>query len=125
MEQEHLDLQETDFGYSLKNILAPTQKEYIFALLGQVQSFMTRLRWKSFFILNPDETPEDQETYGFRTQNFSNCHFPSNFIFPQSVNYVLIILVTPASISYVAMPFIFTSLKSLKIGVNHSIKQFV
>ena len=37
MEQEHLDLQETDFGYSLKNILAPTQKEYIFALLGQVQ----------------------------------------------------------------------------------------
>ena len=52
----------------MKNILAPTQKEYIFALLGQVQSFMTRLRWKSFFILNPDETPEDQETYGFRTQ---------------------------------------------------------
>ena len=53
MEQEHLDLQETDFGYSLKNILAPTQKEYIFALLGQVQSFMNRLRWKTFFILNP------------------------------------------------------------------------
>ena len=68
MEQEHLDLQETDFGYSLKNILAPTQKEYIFALLGQVQSFMNRLRWKTFFILNP-ETAEEKETYGFRTQN--------------------------------------------------------
>ena len=63
MEQEHLDLQETDFGYSLKNILAPTQKEYIFALLGQVQSFMTRLRWKAFFILNPEEDSEDQDQY--------------------------------------------------------------
>ena len=63
-----MDLQETDFGYSLKNILAPTQKEYIFALLGQVQSFMNRLRWKTFFILNP-ETAEEKETYGFRTQN--------------------------------------------------------
>ena len=75
MEQEHLDLQETDFGYSLKNILAPTQKEYIFALLGQVQSFMTRLRWKAFFILNPEEDSEDQETYGFRTQK-RPPHFP-------------------------------------------------
>ena len=62
-----MDLQETDFGYSMKNILIPTQKEYIFALLGQVRSFMTRLRWKSFFILHPG-TAEDDETYGFRTQ---------------------------------------------------------
>ena len=67
MVQEHLDLQETDFGYSMKNILLPTQKEYIFALLGQTRSFMTRLRWKAFFILNPDQSGDD-ETYGFRTQ---------------------------------------------------------
>ena len=67
MVQDHLDLQATDFGYSMKNILIPTQKEYIFALLGQTQSFMNRLRWKSFFILNPGNGEED-ETYGFRTQ---------------------------------------------------------
>ena len=67
MVQDHLDLQETDFGYSMKNILIPTQKEYIFALLGQTQSFMNRLRWKTFFILNPG-TAEEDETYGFRTQ---------------------------------------------------------
>ena len=59
MVQEHLDLQETDFGYSLKNILQPPQKEYLYALLSQTQSFMNRLRWKAFFILNPDETPQD------------------------------------------------------------------
>ena len=47
MEQEHSNLQVTDFGYSLKNILIPTQKEYIFALLGQVQSFMNRFRVES------------------------------------------------------------------------------
>ena len=67
MEQEHSNLQVTDFGYSLKNILIPTQKEYIFALLGQVQSFMNRLGWKAFFILNPG-TAEEKETFGFRTQ---------------------------------------------------------
>ena len=49
MVQDHLDLQETDFGYSMKNILIPTQKEYIFALLGQTQSFMNRLRMENIF----------------------------------------------------------------------------
>ena len=68
MVQEHLDLQETDFGYSLKNIPQPSRKEYLHALLSQTQSFMNRLRWKAFFILHPDEAPPEKENFGFRTQ---------------------------------------------------------
>ena len=70
MVQDHLDLQETDFGYSMKNILIPTQKEYIFALLGQTQSFMNRLRWKTFFILNPGTAEEDDFIYFLKLSLF-------------------------------------------------------
>ena len=74
MVQEHLDLQETDFGYSLKNVPQPSRKEYLHALLSQTQSFMNRLRWKAFFILHPDEAPPEKENFGFR-------HLKVNYFF--------------------------------------------
>ena len=38
-----------NFGYSLKNILPPSEKEYTNLLIVQTEKFMKRIRWKLYF----------------------------------------------------------------------------
>ena len=55
-----------NFGYSLKNISLPSQKEYVMQLIFSVETFVKNLRWRSHFFLNPQEKPS-KETYGFKS----------------------------------------------------------
>ena len=55
-----------NFGYSLKNISLPSQKEYVMQLIFSVETFVKNLRWRSYFFLNPQEKPS-KETYGFKS----------------------------------------------------------
>ena len=59
MDQQHIN-------YSLKNIPAPSRFQYKKHLVAKVASFITRLRWKMFFILNPSNKGSKQ-TFGFKS----------------------------------------------------------
>ena len=59
MEQQHIN-------YSIKNIPAPSRFQYKKYLVAKVASFITRLRWKMFFILNPS-TKGRKQTFGFKS----------------------------------------------------------
>ena len=65
-QQRHIDLQLKDFGFSMKNIGTPSQMEYQTLFLNQLNSFMARIRWRAWHILNPS-SKDVKETYGFNT----------------------------------------------------------
>ena len=57
-------------AYSLKNIPIPSRFQYQKLLVNKIESFSRRLRWKTFFILNPGNDIEKvKETFGFKTTN--------------------------------------------------------
>ena len=56
-----------EFGKSLKNIPIPSKDSYMKLLLAKTGDFIERLRWKTFFFLNPKQGVEDLETFGFNT----------------------------------------------------------
>ena len=59
-----------NFDYSMKNIRFPTNQEYTKRLIEQTESVIKRMRWKTFFYLNPDKRPRKQkETFGFKSRN--------------------------------------------------------
>ena len=58
-------MEQVNFGYSTKNIPAPTQTDYLKCLLAKTEKFMRSIRWRTFFFLNPEKTPDNKETYGF------------------------------------------------------------
>ena len=60
------DLELVNFGYSLKNISLPSQKEYTLQLINSIETFVKNLRWRAFFLLNPDKQSE-KETYDFKS----------------------------------------------------------
>ena len=62
------DLEEVNFGYSMKNVSLPSQKEYILQLIHSVEKFVRNLRWRTYFFLNPQER-QQKEKFGCR--NFS------------------------------------------------------
>ena len=66
MAQVHFNFQKTNFDYSMKNIGVPTKMEYLMSLTHQVRSFVDRVRWRAFHILNPTNR-ESKETFGFNT----------------------------------------------------------
>ena len=54
--------------YSLKNIPIPHQDTYLKRLIDQVEKVLQRIRWKTFFFLNPQNKDKPQpERYGFKT----------------------------------------------------------
>ena len=55
------------YDRSMKDIPIPTEDSYRKLLLFQTESFIQRVRWKSYFYLNPDDAPPRKETYGFKT----------------------------------------------------------
>ena len=66
MAQVHFNFEKKNFDYSLKNIGVPTKMEYLMSLTHQVRSFVDRVRWRAFHILNPTNR-ESKETFGFNT----------------------------------------------------------
>ena len=66
MAQVHFNFEKKNFNYSLKNIGVPTKMEYLMSLTHQVRSFVDRVRWRAFHILNPTNR-ESKETFGFNT----------------------------------------------------------
>ena len=54
--------------YSLKNIPIPSRRHYQKILVSKVESFVRRIRWKLYHILNPS-SKEALETFGFKTTN--------------------------------------------------------
>ena len=59
---------QADFHYSLKNIPIPSKNSYMKCLLSKTESFIQRLRWKTYFFLNPDKRKSDLVVYGFKTE---------------------------------------------------------
>ena len=60
-------MEKFNFPHSQKCIPIPSQTVYKKQLLAKTGDFLQRLRWKTFFHLNPNTKPLHKETYGFRT----------------------------------------------------------
>ena len=61
-----MEMEKIEFGYSMKNIGLPSQKEYLTQLTLSCEKFVRNLRWRANFFLNPSTKPE-KETYDFRS----------------------------------------------------------
>ena len=61
-----MDMEKLEFGYSLKNIGLPSQREYLSQLTHSCEKFVRNLRWRAIFFLEPSTKPE-KETYDFRS----------------------------------------------------------
>ena len=61
-----MEMEKIEFGYSLKNIGLPSQREYLSQLTHSCEKFVRNLRWRAYFFLKPSSKPE-KETYGFRS----------------------------------------------------------
>lgn len=55
------------FNRSMKDIPIPPEDQYRKLLLSKTESFLNRIRWKTYFHLNPDKVPPYKETYGFKS----------------------------------------------------------
>ena len=47
---------EKNFGYSLKDILIPTNQYYLKSMINKLESFITRIRWKTYFFRETKRT---------------------------------------------------------------------
>ena len=65
MNNQLLDLEQHSLGYSAKNIPLPPKGSYLNKLVIQAEKFIRNFRWRTFFFLNPDITPDQKEIYGF------------------------------------------------------------
>jgi len=62
-------MERKEFGYSLKNIPLPSKQSYIKSMIGKMQSFIKRMRWRALFFDNPSETENvTNRNYGFRSE---------------------------------------------------------
>ena len=52
---------------STKNIPIPGRLQYMKRLIEKGESFISRLRWKLFFIQNPSNDGENKENFGFNS----------------------------------------------------------
>ena len=55
------------FEDSVKNIPIHTKKTYQQSLINAFEKFSRNLRFKTFFFLKPDDKPEPNFFYGFRS----------------------------------------------------------
>lgn len=61
-------MEELNIPYSLKNIPHHSRNSIRKQLVRRAEDVISRIRWKLFFIRNP-QAKEDKETFGFRTTN--------------------------------------------------------
>ena len=67
-----------DYNYSVKDIPAPSQKEYKMALIRRTEEFIIRLRWAFLFFMKPK---------AFNNDNKANKYKLKNDKFPDKVNH--------------------------------------
>ena len=56
------NMEAKNFGYSLKNIPIPGKKAYLKRLIGQIENFIKRIRWKAHFFEKTLVEEEEQGT---------------------------------------------------------------
>ena len=67
---EVMDLEQVNLGYSTKNILIPSVRDYCQTLIGKTRSFIRRMQWDAYFFLNPDAKCDTKQKYGFKSPKF-------------------------------------------------------
>ena len=60
-------MEKFNYTASLKNIPIPSKDHYTKQLMAKTEEFIQRIKWKSFFYLNPPDEPSTTNTYGFKT----------------------------------------------------------
>ena len=63
-----MDMEQTVFPYSTKNIPIPTEKDYKLQLIEKTEACLKRMRWKAAFFLNPNMKSTEKPTYGFKSR---------------------------------------------------------
>ena len=58
-------MEKVNFGYLVKNIPCPDERNYKMKLLEQMESFVKRMRWKAIFFNSRKDT-EMPENYGLK-----------------------------------------------------------
>ena len=61
-------MEKINLGYSLKNIPVPSKDSYTKNMLGMVENFLRRVRWKAHWF-NQETTATEYNTYGFGSEN--------------------------------------------------------
>ena len=62
-------MEKINLGYSLKNIPIPGKESYMKNMLGMIESFLRRMRWKAYWFNQKDTNTAKKETYGFNSEN--------------------------------------------------------
>ena len=65
-------MEKFNFGYSVKNIPIPSEREYKVQLTEKIEALIRRMRWKAIFFNENDDQNDDTEaerkTYGLKTR---------------------------------------------------------
>ena len=61
-----INMEQVNFGYSLKNIPIPSKQDYLLELINSVGIFVANLRWRCHFYLNPSNQNR-KESFDFKT----------------------------------------------------------
>ena len=67
LKSSQVKMERKQFGYSMKNIGIPSEKEYSVEFINSVNQFGARMRWRAYFFLHPDKRPKKKETFQFRS----------------------------------------------------------
>ena len=62
-------MDQVNFGYSIKNISIPSEKDFIIELIKSVEKFTKNIKWRALHYLNPNNNRQNKETFGFNTTN--------------------------------------------------------
>ena len=62
-------MERIQYPFSTKCIPLPRNEYYRVQLISKTEHFLKRLRWRTWFHLNPDVTINDRQTYGFKSRN--------------------------------------------------------
>ena len=63
-------MEKFNFGYNVKNIPIPSEREYKIKLTEMIEAVIRRMRWKAMFFNGRDvdeETPENIKSYGLKS----------------------------------------------------------
>ena len=61
-------MEQKNFGVSTNNIPISDKKEYNIQLIKSVNRFVSRVRWKIFFLFNPQAKGKEKVTFGLKSQ---------------------------------------------------------
>ena len=61
------NMEKFNFGYSVKNIPIPSEREYKVQLTEKIEAVIRRMRWKATFFDGTDENVPNQVTYGLKS----------------------------------------------------------